>query len=171
MAKQESTVTFQGKPLTLLGSPRKPGDKAPDCTLIANDLSEHGLGEHAGKVRLINVVPSLDTGVCNAQTRRFDEELGKLGNDVVGITVSADLPFAQKRWADDAALQHFQVLSDYRDMAFGQAFGTHIEELRLDARAVFVVDKDGTIRHAEYVSEMTDHPDYDAALEVVRELT
>ncbi len=169
MAERANEVTFKGNPVTLLGSRVKVGDKAPNCKLLTNDLAERGIEDYRGKVCLISVVPSLDTGVCDAQTRRFNEEIGNLGDDVVGLTVSADLPFAQKRWCGAAGIDCISTLSDHRDMAFGEAYGTHIKELRLDARAVFVVDKEGIIRYVEYVPEMTNHPNYEAALDAARE--
>lgn len=168
MTERKDEVTFKGNPITLMGPRLKEGDSAPNATLLTNDLSDRALDDYRGKVCLISVVPSLDTGVCDAQTRRVNEELGKIGDDVVGLTVSADLPFAQKRWCGAAGIDCVETLSDHRDMAFGDAYGTHIKELRLDARAIFVVDRNGTIVYAEYVPEMTDHPDYDGAIEAVK---
>jgi thiol peroxidase len=171
MAERTDEVTFNGNPLTLMGERLNVGDKAPNCALLTNDLAERSIEDYRGKVCLISVVPSLDTGVCDKQTRRFNEEISKLGDDVVGLTISADLPFAQKRWCGAAGIDCVTTLSDHRDMAFGKAFGTHIKELRLDARAVFVIDKEGIVRYVEYVPEMTDHPNYEAALEAARNLT
>jgi len=162
-------ATFKGNPLTLRGRRLQPGDPAPDFMLLKNDLGKASLQDSAGKVRLISVVPSLDTGVCDQQTRRFNEEAGSLGADVVVLTVSADLPFAQARWCGAAGVTNLQTLSDHYALSFGDAYGTHIKELRLDSRAVFVVDRQGTITHAEYVPEVTDHPDYDAALAAVKQ--
>lgn len=167
MAERKGEVTFKGNPVTLIGPRLQAGDRAPDATLLGIDLSERRISDYNGKTVLISVVPSLDTGVCDAQTRRFNEEIGKLGDDVVGLTVSVDLPFAQKRWCGAAGIDRVVTLSDHRDMAFGDAYGTHIQELRLDTRAVFVVDKAGNLTHVEYVSEVTDHPDYDAAMKAV----
>src|SRR5262249_45756131 len=138
-------------------------------TLIDNDLKPVSLKDSAGKVRILSVVPSLDTPVCDQQTRRFNEEAGKLPGVEV-LTISMDLPFAQKRWCGAAAVTHVRTLSDHREGSFGQAYGTLIKELRLDARAVFVVDKQGTVRHAEYVKEVASHPNYDAALDAARKL-
>jgi thiol peroxidase len=135
----ERTVTFKGTPLTLTGAALKPGDPAPDATLIRQDLQTVHLKDYLGKVLLISVVPSLDTGVCSAQTRRFNEEASRLPEGVRVLTVSMDLPFAQKRFCGEADIDRIEVLSDYRDAAFGQAYGTLVKELRLNARAVFVI--------------------------------
>jgi len=163
-------VTFQGNPLTAIGPRLKVGDNAPEFHLLANDLSTVNLSDSAGKIRLISVVPSLDTPVCDMQTRKFNETLEALGERVAGYTVSADLPFAQARWCGAAGMKRMQTLSDHRDMAFGDAYGTHIKELRLESRAVFIIDGQGRIQHAEYVKEITQHPDYDAALATIRRL-
>jgi thiol peroxidase len=168
MKERTGEFAFKGSPLTLLGPRLKPGDKAPGFTLTANDLSKVSLEDTADKIRVVSVVPSLDTGVCDAQTHRFNDEASKLGDKVVILTVSADLPFAQKRWCGAAGVDRVQTLSDHFDMNFGDAWGTHIKELRLEARAVFVVDGKGTILYVEYVPEMTNHPDYEAALAAVR---
>lgn len=170
MIEREGEVTFKGQPLTVIGPRLKVGDPAPDFELLANDLSEASLKDHAGKVCLINVVPSLDTSICDIQTRRFSEEIGKLGDEVVGITVSADLPFAQKRWCGAAGIENMQTLSDHRDMSFGKAYGTYLKELRLEQRAIFIVDRAGTVRYVEYVPEVAQHPEYEMALETLREL-
>jgi thiol peroxidase len=159
-------VTFKEKPMTLLGNEVNVGDQAPDFTVLANDLSEKTLDDFKG-VRLISVVPSLDTGVCDAQTRRFNEEVEKL-DDVTLLTISNDLPFAQKRWCGSAGLEGAVTLSDHRDLSFGEAFGVAIKELRLLARAVFVVDGSGKVTYTEYVSEATTHPDYEAALQAAK---
>lgn len=162
-----ANVTFKGNPVTLLGSEVKVGDKAPDFTVLANDLSPVTLADSKGSVRLISVVPSLDTGVCDAQTRRFNEEASNLGNVKV-LTVSVDLPFAQKRWCGANGIENVQTLSDHRDLSFGEAYGVGIQELRLLARAVFVVDSTDTVTYVEYVPEATDHPNYEAALEAAK---
>ncbi len=156
--------TSHGKPLTVLGKRLKVGDKAPDFTVVANDLSPVTLADSAGKVRLIAAVPSLDTGVCDAETRRFNEEAAGLGDDVVVLTISADLPFAQRRWCGAAGVERVQLLSDHRSMSFADAYGTHVKELRLQQRSVFVVDADDRISYVEYLPELTQHPDYEAAL-------
>lgn len=162
-----ASVTFKGNPVTLIGAEVKVGDKAPSFTVLANDLSPVTLEDSKGKVRLISVVPSIDTGVCDAQTRRFNEEAAKLDNVTV-LTVSVDLPFAQKRWCAAAGLENVQTLSDHRDLSFGESYGVLMKELRLLARSVFVVDSNDTVTYVEYVGEGTDHPNYEAALEAVK---
>ncbi|MFO1444122.1 thiol peroxidase [Bacillus sp. Bva_UNVM-123] len=161
-------ITFKGNAVTLLGNEVKVGDKAPDFKVLANDLSEVTLADSKGQVRLISVVPSIDTGVCDAQTRRFNEEASKLDNVKI-LTVSVDLPFAQKRWCAAAGIENVQTVSDHRDLSFGEAFGVAIKELRLLARAVFVVDSNDTVTYVEYVSEATDHPNYEAAVEAAKQ--
>lgn len=169
---QERTgvATLKGNPLTLLGPELKVGDQAPDFKLNKDLLTEVTLSDYAGKVKLISVVPSLDTGVCDAQTRRFNDEAANLGDDVVILTVSVDLPFAQARWCGAAGVDRVETLSDYKTNAFGEAYGVLIKELRLDFRAIFVVDANDTIQYVEYLEEMTEHPDYDAALAAVKQL-
>ena len=167
---QARVHTLKGNPITLLGPELKPGDKAPDATVRKSLTEEVRLSAYAGKIRLISSVPSLDTGVCDAQTRRFNEEAAKLGEDVVVLTISADLPMAQARWCGAAGVDRVVVLSDYKDMDFGNKYGVHIQELRLDMRAVFVIDKDDVIRYVQVLGEMTEHPDYDAAIAAVKSL-
>lgn len=159
--------TFGGKPVTLLGNQVKVGDKAPNFTVLANDRSEVTLNDTLGQVRLITSVPSLDTGVCDAETRRFNQEGANLGNVKI-LTVSCDLPFAQKRWCGAAGVENVQTLSDHRDLSFGEAYGVVMQEHRLLARAVFVVDSSDTVTYVEYVNEATNHPNYEAALEAVK---
>ena len=163
-----ASITFKGNPVSLSGNEVKAGDKAPGFTVLANDLSEVSLNDFKGAVRLISVVPSVDTGVCAAQTKRFNEELAKLGNVTV-LTISADLPFAQKRWAAENGLGDAKIYSDHRDLSFGNAYGVIMPELRLLARSVFVIDSNDEVTYVEYVSEGTNHPDYDAALEAARQ--
>ncbi|GBC92139.1 putative thiol peroxidase [bacterium HR15] len=165
-----NAVTFKGTPLTLVGPELKPGDPAPDATLVTQDLQTVRLKDYFGKVLLISVVPSLDTGVCAAQTRRFNEEASRLPDSVRVLTVSMDLPFAQKRFCGEADIDKIEVLSDHREASFGQAYGTLVKELRIETRAVFVLDPSGTIRYVEYVPEITQHPNYEAALNAVRAL-
>ncbi|MGG0719789.1 thiol peroxidase [Robertmurraya massiliosenegalensis] len=162
-----ASVTFKGNPVTLVGTEVKVGDKAPSFTVLANDLSPVTLEDSKGHVRLISVVPSIDTGVCDAQTRRFNEEAAKLDNVKV-LTVSADLPFAQKRWCAAAGIDNVQTVSDHRDLSFGEAYGVVMQELRLLARSVFVIDSNDTVTYVEYVSEGTDHPNYEAAIEAAK---
>jgi thiol peroxidase len=160
-------ITFKGNPVTLLGNEVRVGDQAPDFHVVANDLSSVTLSDSNGSVRLISVIPSVDTGVCDAQTRRFNEEASNLGNVKV-LTVSVDLPFAQKRWCGANGIENVQTLSDHRDLSFGEAYGVHIKELRLLARAVFVVDSNDKVTYVEYVSEATNHPNYEAAIEAAK---
>ena len=167
--ERHGAATFQGNPLTLVGPELKPGDKAPDFTLVSNDLTPVGLNNSAGKVRLISVVPSLDTPICDEQTRRFNQEASDLGDGVVVLTISADLPFAQKRWCGAAGVDRVQTLSDHQDASFGASYGTLIKELRLESRAIFVVDANDGIRYVEYVKEVASHPDYQGALNAAKE--
>lgn len=162
MSERKGVVTMKGKEVTLVGNEVKVGDAAPDAELTANDLSAVKLSSFRGKVCIISSVPSLDTQVCDVMTRRFNKEAAGLGADVAVLTVSMDLPFAQKRWCGAAGVENVQTLSDYREGSFGQAYGVLIKELRLLARAVFVVDKEGVVRYTEIVKELTDEPDYDA---------
>ncbi len=163
MSERKGVITFKGGPLTLIGPELKVGDTAPNFKLLNNSLGEVTLDNFKGKTLLISVAPSLDTPVCSLQTQRFNKELPSLPASVEVITVSADLPFAQGRFCGAENIK-MMTLSDHRDMAFGDAYGTHIKELRLDTRAIFVVGKDGKIKHVEIVKEVTEHPNYDAAL-------
>ena len=171
VTERANAVTFQGQPLTLLGPELSAGDAAPDATLVANDLSEVSLSDYRDKVCLISVVPSLDTGICDMQTRRFNEAAAGLGENVVILTISMDLPFAQARWCGATGADQVVTLSDHRLASFGEAYGVLIKELRLLARAIFVVDTEGVVRYVEIVPEIASHPNYDAALAAVAELT
>ncbi|CAG9623344.1 thiol peroxidase [Sutcliffiella rhizosphaerae] len=162
-----ANVTFKGNKMTLIGSEVKVGEKAPNFSVLANDLSQVTLDNYKGFKKLISVVPSVDTGVCDAQTRKFNEEASKLDNVKV-ITVSMDLPFAQKRWCAASGLDNVEIVSDHRDASFGEAYGVLMQELRLLARSTFVVDSNDTITYMEYVGEGTDHPNYEAAIEAVK---
>jgi thiol peroxidase len=170
MQERKGVITMKGKPLTLLGKEVKVGDSAPDFEVVANDMSTVKFSSYRGKVCIICSVPSLDTSVCDMETRRFNEEAGKLGSNVTVVTISMDLPFAQKRWCGAAGVKNVQTLSDYRDASFGKAYGVLIKDLRLLARAVFVVDKKGTIRYIQIVKEVASEPDYEAALNAVKGL-
>lgn len=161
-------VTFNNDPVTLLGTEVKVGDQAPNFTALANDLSEKTLSDYKGKVKIISVVPSVDTGVCSKQTKRFNEEADKLDNVQI-LTISMDLPFAQGRWCSAEGVENIELLSDHRDADFGEKYGTLIKELRLETRAVFVVDENDKVVHAEYVPEVTNYPDFDAALQAVKQ--
>ncbi|MCM3757480.1 thiol peroxidase [Sporosarcina aquimarina] len=165
-----TSITFKNNPVTLVGKQLKAGDKAPNFTVLANDLQPVTLDDSKGKIRLISVVPSIDTGVCSKQTHRFNEEAGKFGDGVEVMTISVDLPFAQARYRSTEEIGNIQILSDHRELSFGEAYGVAIQELRLLARSIFVIDKDDTITYSEYVSEVTDHPDYQEALEAVEKL-
>jgi len=170
MQERNDVITFKGNPLTLLGTELKVGDTAPDVTVLANDLSPVKLSSYKGKVCVISIVPSLDTPVCDMQTRKFNQEAGSLNDNVAILTMSMDLPFAQARWCGAAGVDKVVTLSDHRDAGFGKAFGVLIKELRLLARAVFVVDKEGKIQYIQLVKEVTEEPDYNAVLEAVKKL-
>lgn len=170
MKERKNIITMRGNPLTLLGKEVNVGDKAPNFTVIANDLSSVDFSIFRGRVCIITSVPSLDTSTCDKMTRRFNEEASKLGSDIAVLTVSMDLPFAQKRWCGATGTSNVQALSDHRDGSFGTAYGVLIKELRLLARCVFVVDRDGIIRYAQIVRELTDEPDYQAALSAAKAL-
>jgi thiol peroxidase len=170
MTERTGLVTMKGNPATLLGNEVTVGQPAPDVDLVANDLSTVRLCSFQGKVRIITSVPSLDTPVCDRETRRFNEEVSRLGDDVAVLAVSMDLPFAQKRWCGAAGVENVQTLSDHRDAAFGTSYGVLIKGLRLLARAVFVLDKNGVIRYQELVKEITSEPDYEAALKAAKGL-
>lgn len=170
MQERDGIVTMKGNPITLMGTEPQVGDKAPDFVAIDNDLNPVSFDSFRGKVCIVSSVPSLDTPVCDMETRRFNDEAGRLGDDVEILTISMDLPFAQKRWCGAAGVDRVQTLSDHRDAAFGQAYGVLIKGLRLLARAVFVVDKEGTIRYMELVKEIASEPDYDSVLTSVKEL-
>lgn len=170
MQERDGIVTMKGNPITLMGTELQVGDKAPDFVAIDNDLNPVSFDSFRGKVCIVSSVPSLDTPVCDMETRRFNDEAGRLGDNVEILTISMDLPFAQKRWCGAAGVDRVQTLSDHRDAAFGQAYGVLIKGFRLLARAVFVVDKEGTIRYIELVKEIASEPDYDSVLTAVKEL-
>ena len=168
MSEQVGKITFKGDPLTLVGDEISVGQAAPDFTATGVDLAPVTLASYRGKVVIISSVPSLDTPVCDIQTRRFNDEAGKLGADVVVLTVSMDLPFAQQRWCGAADAGAVITVSDYKDHSFGQAYGLRIKELGLLARAVLVIDKQGLVVHHELVGEVTEQPDYDAAVNAAK---
>jgi len=170
MQERSGAVTMGGNPLTLTGTEVKAGDPAPDVEVIGNDLNPVKLSSYRGKVCVISVVPSLDTPVCDMQTRKFNETAGNLGDNVAILTISMDLPFAQARWCGAAGVDKVVTLSDYRDASFGEAYGVLIKEVRLLARSIFVVDQGGTVQYFQLVSEIGEEPDYDAALEAVKKL-
>lgn len=157
--------TFKGKSVTLQGNPIKVGDKAPEFKALTTALDEVSLETYPGK-KLISVIPSIDTGVCDAQTREFNEKASSIGGTV--LTISNDLPFAQRRWCSASGLENVVTLSDHRDLSFGKAYGVLIEEMRLLARSVFVVDSEGTVQYVQYMDEMTDEVDFKAALDAFK---
>jgi thiol peroxidase len=165
--ERPGATTLKGNPLTLIGPELKAGDPAPQFETVDNGLQPVTLESTGGKARIFSVVPSLDTPVCDAQTRRFNEEAANLaGVDI--YTISMDLPFAQKRWCGSFGIDNIKMLSDHRTGSFGAAYGTLIKELRIESRAIFVVDKDNVVTHAEYVKEVADHPNYETALAAAR---
>jgi len=166
--ERPGATTLRGNPLTVLGPALKPGDKAPDFKAVDDSLKALDLAGTGNSVRIFSVVPSLDTPVCDAQTKRFNEEAGKLP-DVKIYTFSMDLPFAQKRWCGAFGVDHVKMVSDHRDGSFGQAYGTLIKDLRIMSRAIFVIDKNNVVRYVEYVKEVADFPDYESALSAARE--
>lgn len=164
----ERKFDFGGNAVTLIGPELKVGDKAPNFEVHANDFSSVTLDSSKGKVRIFSAVPSLETGVCDAQTRRFNEEAANLGDNVVILTISADLPFTQKKWCGAAGIDKVQTVSDHMSMSFGSAYGTHIQERRLESRAVFVVDSSDVITYVEYLPKAGEHPNYEAAIEAAK---
>ena len=170
MKERTGKVTMKGNPLTLLGNEVNVGDVAPDFAVLSNDLSPVTLSSFRGKVCIVSSVPSLDTPVCDTETRRFNQEAGRLSSDVAVLVISMDLPFAQKRWCGAAGVTRVQTLSDHRDASFGTSYGVLIKELRLLARAVFVVDRNGIVQYVQLVKEITQEPDYDAVLAAVTRL-
>jgi len=164
-------ITFAGNPMTLLGDAVQTGQLAPNFTSIKQDLSPFDFYKDTeNKVKVISVAPSIDTGVCSLQTIRFNEEAGKLKDDVQIVTVTVDLPFAQKRYCAAEGIENIDVVSDHRDLDFGEKYGFIISELRLLSRGIIVVDKDNKVQFVEYVGEVTEHPNYDKALEVINGL-
>lgn len=170
MTEPTQKVTFQGNPLTLCGAAVKIGQTAPDFTAVANDLSPFKLSSLKGKIVIISAVPSLDTPVCSTQTKRFNQEAGQLSRDLAIVTISMDLPFAQSRWCGAEGVKSLQTVSDHKDAAFGQNYGLLIKELRLLTRAVLVIDKNGKVVYQQIVAEITQEPDYNAAIKAVRQL-
>jgi len=170
MQERAGIVTFKGKPVTLLGPEIRVGDPAPDFTVVDTSLSPVTLGDFRGKVKVISAVPSLDTPVCDVETRRFNQEAAGLGGDVVVLTISLDLPFAQKRWCAAAGVDRVKVLSDYQDRSFASAYGLLIRELKLLSRSIFVVDRKDVVRYVQHVPEVGQEPDYEAVLAAARGL-
>jgi thioredoxin-dependent peroxiredoxin len=167
--ERPGATTLRGNPLTVLGPELKAGEKAPEFQAVDDSLKPVTLESTGKSVRIFSVVPSLDTPVCDAQTKRFNDEAGKLPNVSI-YTFSMDLPFAQKRWCGAFGVDHVKMVSDHRSGSFGEHYGTLIKDLRIMSRAIFVVDQSNTLRHVEYVKEVADHPNYDAALGVAKTL-
>lgn len=170
MSSTATAVTMKGNPVTLLGKDVQVGQDAPNVTLVANDLSNFELSSLKGKKVILSVVPSLDTPVCDLQTKRFNQEAAKLGDSVKIITISMDLPFAQKRWCGATASDKIKTLSDHRDAAFGEAYGLLIKGPRLLARAILIVDEKGIICYKQIVPEITTEPNYDDALNALKKI-
>lgn len=170
MSTTTTAPTMKGNPVTLLGNEVKVGQSAPNATLVANDLSNFELSSLKGKKVILSVVPSLDTGICDLQTKRFNQEASKLGSDVVILTISMDLPFAQKRWCGAAGVDKVKTLSDHRDASFGQAYGVLIKGLRLLTRSIFIIDTKGNIAYKQIVPEITTEPNYDEALSALKKI-
>ena len=167
--ERAAATTLQGNPMTLIGPELKAGDKAPDFEAVDSSMQPVDLAKTGKTVRLFSVIPSLDTPVCDAQTKRFNEEASALPG-VEFYTVSMDLPFAQKRWCGAFGIDNLKMLSDHKSGSFGTQYGTLIKQLRIESRAIFILDKEGVIQYAEYVKEVSDHPDYESALKKVKEL-
>ena len=170
MKERAGLITMRGNPLTLTGNEVKVGEMAPDFVVLDNNLSPVKFSSFRGKPCILSSVPSLDTPVCDMETRKFNEEAARLGSDVAILTISMDLPFAQKRWCAAAGVDKVQTFSDHRDASFGSAYGVLIKELRLLARAVFVVDRKGIIQNIQLVKEVTNEPDYAAVLNALKKL-
>ena len=170
MNERSGIITFKGNPFTLLGPALKVGDKAPEFSVVDNGLAAVSLASSAGKIRIISSVPSLDTPVCDTETRRFNQEAANLPGDVLVLTISLDLPFAQKRWCGAAGIDKVTTLSDYRERSFGQNYGVLIKELLLLTRAIFVIDGAGIIRYIQIVPEVTSEPDYAAVITAAKSL-
>ncbi len=170
MSAKTNSVTMKGQLLTLSGDGIELGDMIPDCELVDKDLQPVKLSSFLGKICVISCMPSLDTSVCDLMTRKFSQEVISLGDDVVLLAITMDLPFAQDRWCIAADVENVHMLSDHRNCAFGESFGVLINDLRLLARAVFIADKKGIIRYKQIVGELTHEPDYDAVLGAAKQL-
>ncbi len=168
MKERPGLITMRGNPLTLVGNEIKIGDEAPDFTALDPNLNPVSFSTFRGKTCLLSSVPSLDTPVCDMETRRFNEEASRLGPDISILTISMDLPFAQKRWCAAAGVAHLQTLSDHRDASFGLSYGVLIKELRLLARAIFLVDQKGIVQYIQLVKELTHEPDYEEVLKAIK---
>lgn len=170
MKEREGLITFKGDPLTLVGNPVEVGDKAPDFKVVNTDMEPKTLEDYKGKTIVLNSVPSLDTPVCDAQARRFNKEAGKMSSDVEVLFISMDLPFAQKRWCGAAGADNVTTLSDHKDATFGLNYGLLIKQLRLLARTVMIINKEGKIEYIQLVKEVAEEPDYEDALDKLASL-
>jgi thiol peroxidase len=170
MQERKGIITFKGNPMSLLGPEIKEGDKAPDFRVVDTGLAPVTLADFRGKVKIISAVPSLDTPVCDTETRRFNKEAASLPGNVVILTVSLDLPFAQKRWCGAAGIDKVRTLSDYQDRSFASAYGVLIKELKLLSRSIFVIDGSDTVRYVQHVKEVTQEPDYAAVLSAAKNI-
>jgi len=170
MTERTGIITIHGNPLTLMGNDLKVGAAAPEVELLDNDLNPVKLSSYRGKVLIVASVPSLDTPVCDLETRRFNDEAASLGPDIEIVTVSLDLPFAQKRWCGAAGVKRLKTLSDHRQAEFGTAFGVLIKELRLLARAVFIIDRQGAVQYVQLVKEVTNEPNYEEVLQALEKI-
>ena len=171
MQERTGIITFKGKPVTLLGPEIRVGSKAPDFRAVDGSLSPVTLSDFKGKIKVISAVPSLDTPVCDMETRRFNQEAAKLTEKVIVITISLDLPFAQKRWCAAAGVDRVKVLSDYQDRSFAQAYGVLIKELMLLSRSLFVIDANDVVQYVQHVKEIGMEPDYADVLGAVKALS
>src|SRR6056297_4236574 len=166
----KNKVTFKGNPVTLLGKEIKEGDSAPDFTVLNNELSPVKLSDYKGKVKILSIFPSVDTGVCSKQNHRFNEEASKLSDDIVILAISNDLPFALSRFCGAEGIDKVITLSDHKDLDFSMKYGFLIEEMRLLARGVVVLDKENKVQHVEYVPEIGEEPDYELAINSAKKL-
>ena len=170
MEKNKKKVTFKGKPVTLLGSEAKVGERAPNFTVLDNNLDPRSLSDFKGKVLVLSIFPSVDTSVCSTQNKRFNELATEMGSNVQILAISNDLPFALERFCGAEGIDNIETLSDHKEVDFGTKYGFLIEELRLLARGVVVIDQNGIIRYVEYVKEIGNEPDYDGALKAVQDI-
>nr|MBN2276184.1 thiol peroxidase [candidate division Zixibacteria bacterium] len=168
MSERKNVILMKGNPVTLVGNEVRVGDMAPEATVLDEGLKPVKLSSFHGKVVVLVTVPSLDTPVCDTETRRFNKEAAGFGKDAAVVTVSMDLPFAQKRWCGAAGIDSVKVYSDYREASLGNAYGVLIKELRLLARTVFVIDRTGKVTYVQYVKETASEPDYAAVIEAVK---
>ncbi len=170
MERNREKVTFQGNPVTLIGKETKKGDNAPDFTVINNELKPISLSDFDGKIKILSVFPSVDTGVCSKQNHRFNEEAANLSDDIVILAISNDLPFALSRFCGAEGIDKVITLSDHKDLDFSMKYGFLIEEMRLLARGVVVLDKEKKVQHVEYVPEIGEEPDYEAAIKAAKNI-